>query len=225
MTSAIREPIGPPNLGERLGAALYDLLNARLDERLFGERRRRLLVQADGRVLDVGGGTGANLAYYSMGQVTELVLLDVGRGMLARAGCKAGALGLPVELRLASAEQLPFDDQRFDTVVFTLSLCTIPDPVRALREARRVLSPTGRLLVLEHVRAREPGLARLQDRFTPVQRFVASGCHPNRETRRNIEAAGFIFESVEEWLEPRVPYPWIRPFLQAVARKEGSRVT
>lgn len=222
MTAVIRERGSRPNLRERVSAAVYDLLNSRLDERLFGERRRRLLEAAHGRVLEVGAGTGANLGHYPTDQVNELVLLDVGRGMLARARGKAEALGLRVDLRQASAEQLPFDDESFDTVVFTLSLCTIPDPIRALWEARRVLKPAGRLLVLEHVRAHDPGLARLQDRFTPVQRFIALGCHPNRDTRRNIEAAGFVFESVDEWLEVRVPYPWVRPCLQAVARKEES---
>ncbi|HSR26229.1 MAG TPA: methyltransferase domain-containing protein [Candidatus Eisenbacteria bacterium] len=221
MTGTIREQIGQPRLGERVGAALYDLLNARLDQRLFGDRRRRLLAVARGRVLDVGAGTGANLPHYRKDQVTGLVLLDVGRGMLARAGARADGLGVPVELRLASAERLPFADASFDTVVFTLSLCSIPDPIRALREAGRALKPGGKLLVLEHVRAQDPGLARWQDRLTPLQKALGSGCHPNRDTRRSIEAAGFVLESVEEWLETRVPVPWTRPWLQAVASREG----
>lgn len=222
MTTTIHVNPGRPHLGERVSAAIYDLLNSRLDDRLFGARRRRLLEAAHGRVLDVGAGTGANLGRYPMDRVNELVLLDVGRGMLARAGAKAEALGVPVELREASAERLPFEDASFDTVVFALSLCTIPDPDQALREARRVMKPGARLLVLEHVRAQELGLARLQDRFTPIQKLIATGCHPNRDTRRSIESAGFVFESVEEWLEPRIPIPWVRPHLQAVARKEES---
>jgi ubiquinone/menaquinone biosynthesis C-methylase UbiE len=220
MTTTVREHFGRPRLGERVTAAAYDLLNSRLDQRLFGERRRRLLEAAHGRVLDVGAGTGANLGQYPMDRVSELVLLDVSRGMLARAAARAGRVGLAVELREASAEQLPFEDAGFDTVVFTLSLCTIPDPARALREAARVLRPDGKLLVLEHVRAREPGLARLQDRVTPVQKVIAAGCHPNRDTRHSIEAAGFVFDFVDEWLELRVPVPWVRPHLQAVAHRE-----
>ena len=216
--TTIHEQVGRPSLRERVGAAVFDRIFSSLEQRFAGERRRRLLEAARGRVLDVGAGTGANLPHYPLNRVSELVLLDVGRGMLARAGRRAETLGRPVELREASAERLPFADASFDTVVFTWSLCTIPDPARALSEARRVLRPDGSLLVMEHVRAREPGLARWQDRVTPVWRVVGAGCHPNRDTRRNIEAAGFVFESADEGRETRMPIPLLQPHLQAVAR-------
>ena len=219
MTTTIRETVGPPRLRERVTAAIFDRLNAGMERRYAGERRRKLLQAARGRVLDVGAGTGANLPHYPMDRVSELVLLDVGRGMLARARRRAEALGLPVEFREASAEHLPFEDGRFDTVVFTWSLCSIPDPMQALREARRVLKPDGKLLVLEHVRSREPGLARWQDRCTPLSSAVGGGCHLNRDTRQNIEAAGFAFEAVEEEPETRISIPLFRPHLQAAARR------
>ena len=133
--------------------------------------------------------------------------------MLAQARRRAEATSVPVELREANAERLPFGDESFDTVVFNLSLCTIPDPRRALGEARRVLKPDGRLLVLEHVKAREPGLARWQERINPIWKITGSGCHLNRDTKRSIEAAGFVFEAVEEGLEMRIPIPVVRPQL------------
>lgn len=210
---------GQPSLWERIAAAMFDRMTCSMERRLLAAWRRRLLASARGRVLDVGAGTGANLPHYSRDRVERLVLLDVGRGMLARAGRRAVEEGWQVELREASAEQLPFPDATFDTVVFTYSLCTIPDPAAALREAHRVLSPGGTLLALEHVRAQDPGLAIWQDRLAPVWRVVAPGCHPNRDTRRSIEAAGFCLEEVEERLEPEMSPALIRPQLLAVARR------
>lgn len=114
--------------------------------------RRRLLAAVRGRVLDVGAGTGANLPRYPR-DAAEVVLLDPSPGMLERARRRATEIGALTQNREGRAEALPFADESFDTVVFTLSLCTIPDPDAALRQARRVLRPDGRLLVLEHVRA------------------------------------------------------------------------
>lgn len=201
-----------------IGAAVYDWINRGLEEQVHGPRRQRLLTSARGRILDVGAGTGANLRHYRTDQVERLVLLDVGSGMLERAGRKAAELGMGVELRTASAERLPFEDGSFDTVVFTLCLCTIPDPDRALSEARRVLAEDGQLLALEHVRAAEPGLARWQDRVNPFWRVVAGGCNLNRPTRRAIEGAGFELVSAEDVLEARIPIAVIRPWLVAVAK-------
>ncbi|HLH68357.1 MAG TPA: methyltransferase domain-containing protein [Candidatus Dormibacteraeota bacterium] len=201
----------------RLVAAAYDLGTRGMERELFGERRRRLLGAAAGEVLDVGGGTGANLPHLPRGRVTRLVLLDPSPGMLARARGKARELGVEAQLVRGRAEWLPFPAQRFDAVVFTLSLCTIGDPAAALEEARRVLRPGGRLLVLEHVRAASPGLARWQDRLTPLWRPIGGGCHLNRDTRATIEAAGFRFEAVEELMEERIPIPVMRPQLIGVA--------
>lgn len=211
-----------PSTLQRVSAAIYDRINGGMEKKVFGERRHRLLEAAQGSVLDVGAGTGANLPYYRMEEISRLVLLDVGPGMLYRARRKAAEVGIEVEFQEASAEQLPFDDDSFDTVVFTLSLCTIPDPVRALHEARRVLKPGGTLLVLEHVKANDPSLAKWQDRVNPVWKVISSGCHLNRDTRRNVEVAGFVFESVEVGLEARIPFPLVRPQLLAAARKPAD---
>lgn len=200
-------------------AAAYDLATAGIEQRVFGAHRRHLLAAARGRVLEVGAGTGASLPQYPRDRVAALGLLDPSPGMLRRARRRASALGWQVTTLRGRAEHLPFGDACLDTVVFTLSLCTIGDPTTALREARRVLRPDGRLLVFEHVRASDPGLAAWQDRLTPIWRTMGGGCHPNRDTRASIEAAGFAFESVEEFRERRVPVPIVQPQLIGTARR------
>ena len=201
----------------RLYAAGYDVFDSKAEREFLGERRRELLVQAGGRVLEIGVGTGANLAHYPREAGLELVAIDPDPGMLARAKRRAAQLGMAVELHQTGAYPLAFPDASFDTVVCTLCLCTIPDPAEALGEVRRVLRPGGRLLFLEHVRAKEPDLVRWQDRLAPPWKIVGRGCHPNRDTRAAIEASAFSFERIEEDLEARMPVPIVRPLIQGVA--------
>lgn len=208
---------GGASLAQRLGAAMYDSMAAGMEADVFSRLRHQLLDGAHGRVLDVGAGTGANLPHYRLDRIRKLVLLDVDSGMLARARRKAAKLGIDVEIRVGSAEHLPFEDGVFDSVVFTLSLCTIPDPRQALQEARRVLAPGGKLLVLEHVRAQDAASARWQRRLNPFWMLIASGCHLDRDTLGNIEAAGFVVESADMALEKALPFP-LRPRLLAMAR-------
>jgi ubiquinone/menaquinone biosynthesis C-methylase UbiE len=217
MMTSDAHPAGGPGLLSRALAALYDRATSGMERRILGAHRRRLLAAARGRVLDVGAGTGANLPHYPWDQIERLILLDPSPGMLERARRRATELGVAIKIVERRAEDLPFADESFDTVVCTLALCTIPDPAAALREARRVLRPTGRLLVLEHVRARAPGLARWQDRLTPLWQAVNGGCHLNRDTRATIEAAGFAFESAAEFREERIPLPIVQPHLLGVA--------
>ena len=212
-----------PSLSRRFGAAMYDSMAGGMEKNVFADLRRRLVEGAHGRVLDVGAGTGANLPHYRPDQISELVLFDLDSGMLDRARQKAAALAMKVAFRVGSAEDLPFEDGAFESVVFTLSLCTIPDPARALHEAKRVLAADGRLLVLEHVRAQDAGMARWQGRLNPVWRLIASGCHLDRDTLALIEAAGFVVESADVALEKALPFP-LRPRLLAVARHDSSRL-
>ncbi len=188
----------------------------------FEEDRRALFGSASGRVLELGVGTGVSLEHYP-GSVTELVAIDPEHGMLRRSRDRVRALerrpgGLPFRVRLqrADAEALPYDDDSFDTVVAALTLCTIPDPDRAAAEMRRVLRPTGRLLVLEHVRAHREGmLAWWQDRLDPLWTRVAGGCHINRDTGATLERAGFDTRSLERYHDQSF-FPPASPRLRGV---------
>jgi ubiquinone/menaquinone biosynthesis C-methylase UbiE len=157
---------------------------------LFVPFRRRIGEAAAGRVLELGIGTGLNLEFYSA-SVTGITGVDPSAALLARAQARAAALGRPVALQQAPAEALPFDAGAFDTVVTTWSLCTIGDPLAALREARRVLAPGGTLLFAEHGLSPDAGVARWQNRITPVWKRIAGGCHANRPIGTLIEQAGF----------------------------------
>jgi ubiquinone/menaquinone biosynthesis C-methylase UbiE len=116
----------------------------------------------------------------------------------------------------AGAEDLPFEDASFDTAVFTLVLCSVPDPRASLEEVSRVLKPGGRMLFLEHVRAEDPKLARWQDRLEKPWRFVGDGCHCNRDTVSTIEASPLRLEQVEHGTLPKAP-PITRPLARGSA--------
>jgi ubiquinone/menaquinone biosynthesis C-methylase UbiE len=191
-------------------SALYDRSLQATEEAGLRETRRRALAGASGRTLDVGAGTGANLGLYPEA-VTELVLAEPDSHMLRRLREKAGTSGPGANIVQAPAEKLPFPDSSFDTAVFTLVLCTVPDPAAALAEAARVLRPGGRVLFVEHVRSGEPGLARWQDRLEKPWRFFGDGCHCNRDTVAAIAGcAPLTVETVEDARLPKAP-PIIRP--------------
>ena len=168
----------------------------------MGGRRRRLLAGARGAVLEIGGGTGANLAHYR--DVDRVTIAEPDPFMRSRIGPKLEDARVPVEVSAAGAEALPFPDGSFDTVVSTLVLCTVPDQAAALDEVRRVLRPGGRLLFIEHVRA-AGSQARWQDRLEPLWRRLFGGCHPNRDTVAAIEGAGFEIETFESFYPPDPP--------------------
>lgn len=180
--------------GHPLVAALYDPLMRLQDAFGFRSQRIRTAGAATGRVLEPGLGTGLNLPYYEAAD--EVVGVEPDPHMLGRARARAAAAPCPVRLVEAGAESLPFADGEFDTVVFALSLCTIPDERAALAEARRVLAPAGRLIFLEHVRAERSWAAALQDRVAPVWRHATGGCNLNRDT---VAAISEEFEIETLW--------------------------
>lgn len=153
-----------------------------------------------GRVLEIGVGTGRNLPFYPDG-VTHLAGIDPDEVMLDRAGMRARVAPFPVDLIPACAEELPFGDASFDAVAATLAFCTIPDPPRALREARRVLKRGGEFRLLEHVRVERKPVAWLQEKATPFWKRLAGGCHLDRDTLAAVREAGFEVERVERHLD------------------------
>ena len=154
------------------------------------EQRLRLVPLARGRVLEVGIGTGLNLPHYDPGRVGSIVGLDPALEMHPLAARRARRAGLPVELVGVSAERIPFPDASFDTVLLTYTLCSIPDPLAALGEMRRVLKPGGRLIYCEHGLAPDAGVRRWQRRLTPLWSKVAGGCHLDRDVPALLERAG-----------------------------------
>jgi ubiquinone/menaquinone biosynthesis C-methylase UbiE len=165
---------------------LYDAICAFAEWTGLGPWRRWLTTGARGRTLDLGCGTGRNLPLFPAG--TRVVGLDPAGDVLFRARRRAPR----IPLVQGSAEALPFRAGVFDTVVCGLVFCSVPDPRRGLGEVRRVLGPSGTLRMLEHVRSTTPWKARWQDRLQPWWTRITGGCHPNRETERLVETAGFI---------------------------------
>jgi ubiquinone/menaquinone biosynthesis C-methylase UbiE len=162
-------------------------------------------------VLEIGAGTGVNLPYYGE-SVGSLVLTDPEQPMLKRLQRAAAEHAPDAQVLEAPAEQLPFEDDSFDTVVSTLVLCGVGDQPQALREARRVLRPGAFLLFIEHVRSDDdPGLARFQDRMNRINRFVV-GCECNRKTLSAIEAEQFEVSHVEHAETPKAP-KFVRPLI------------
>ena len=203
-------------------AAIYDRALKGAERAGLAEMRHSLLADAQGRTLELGAGTGLNLVHYPAA-VSELVLVEPDPHMAKRLRGRITAAppSVPVEVIAAPAEDLPFDDGSFDTVVSTLVLCTVEDPDRAVAEARRVLAPGGLFLFLEHVRSPRPGLARLQDLLERPWGWVAGGCHPNRSTEQAIAGGGFWVERLER---DRLPggMPVVRPAVRGLARRPGS---
>lgn len=200
----------------RLYAAGYDVFSRRIDAKGGAEHRQRLVAGAEGEVLEVGAGTGRNLAAY--GVATRVVAMEPDPGMRRRAEDAARRAQVPVEVVEGDALSLPFPDGSFDTVVTSLVLCTIPDPARALAEAHRVLRPGGRLRFYEHVRSSDDDLARRQDRWCRAWRWFGRGCHPNRETVPLVEASGFTVEELDEFPLTAAP-SIVRPHVLGVAQR------
>jgi ubiquinone/menaquinone biosynthesis C-methylase UbiE len=195
-------------------AALYDRCFKAVEDAGLREMRRELLGRASGRTIDIGSGTGANLELYPAG--VELTMAEPDEHMARQLQRKLADSGRDVEFVQAGAESLPFEDSSFDTAVFTLVLCTVPNPPAALAEVARILKPDGKMLFLEHVRAEDPGLARWQDRLEKPWRFVGDGCHCNRDTVAAIEASSLQPKDVERGRLPKAP-PITRPLVRGSA--------
>ncbi len=192
-------------------ALTYDRLLALPERYLLGRIRQAVVGPASGQVLEIGAGTGANLHYYNR-SVRQITLTEPDPYMLWQAAEKAKGLA---HLRLVQcpAENLPFADGAFDTVVVTLALCTVADQAAAFAEMQRVLKPGGTVRFLEHVRSTSVWAARLQDRLTPLWCRCAAGCHLNRPTAETMQTMGFEIVELQ-----RKPLPLL-PLIFGIARR------
>lgn len=169
---------------------LPPVLDLVMRQRQLAKYRREVVAAASGRVLEVGVGSGLNFPLYGK-QVEVIFGIDPSPRLLAIARRRAAAAGTRADLLLGSAAAIPLADSTVDTVVLTWTLCSIPEPLTALREMRRVLKPDGRLLFVEHGLSPEPGVVRWQHRLTPMWRHIAGGCHLDRKMDDLIRSAGF----------------------------------
>jgi ubiquinone/menaquinone biosynthesis C-methylase UbiE len=200
----------------RLMARVYDRLLRSSEQAGLAELRRETLRDARGDVLEVGAGTGLNLAAYPREGITRLVLTEPNPAMGRHIEAKRGDAPIPPELVAAPGEKLPFEDASFDTVVGTLVLCEPRDPGAVVAEIARVLKPGGRYLFLEHVRSDDPRLARSQDRWAGTWRTVSGGCNCNRSTLTTIEDGGLDVERKRLGTFPKAP-KITRPLLSGSA--------
>ncbi|MDQ1374281.1 MAG: hypothetical protein QOJ09_1619 [Actinomycetota bacterium] len=199
-----------------LFAAVYDRVTAPAERAGLADRRRRLLADATGRVLEIGGGTGANLAHYPAG-LEQVVVLEPDAAMRERLLRRVPGADLHLEVHDAGIEDAVFPDASFDTVVTTLSLCTVPDLDVALTEVRRLLKPDGRLLFLEHVRA--SGLQGVAQRVSgPVWTRLAAGCHPDRDILGAMRTSGLAVTDCDRFRVRLAVNPLINWAVQGVAR-------
>jgi ubiquinone/menaquinone biosynthesis C-methylase UbiE len=172
------------------------LIHCGMRSKVATAERRRVIPLASGTVLEVGVGSGLNLPFYGP-KVQRLHALDPSRELWKMARKRVREVSFPVDFLAASAERIPLEDVSVDTVVSTWTLCTIPDPLQALSEMRRVLKPEGQLIFVEHGRAPDPGVEAWQHRLTPVWKRVAGGCHLNRPIDALISDAGFDITRIE----------------------------
>jgi ubiquinone/menaquinone biosynthesis C-methylase UbiE len=196
------------SLRTKFFALTYDRQMAKTEQAGLHAFRERLLAGLTGDVLEIGGGTGANLPCYGPA-VTSLTLTEPQPPMLRRLERAVGEHHPSATVLRAPAEDLPFDDHTFDVAVSTLVLCGVDDQPRALRELRRVLRPGGQLVFIEHVRADDPATARLQDRMNWLNRLVVC-CDCNRPTLDSMKTAGFTVTQLGHTVLPKAP-KFVRP--------------
>jgi ubiquinone/menaquinone biosynthesis C-methylase UbiE len=175
----------------RLFSLLYDHVMRRTERSTLGGWRAELLGDLEGEVLEIGAGTGANVAFYPRG-LRRLVLTEPDRFMVPKLEATLAKVGRgDAEVVAAASEALPFPEASFDVVVSTLVLCSVPDLPRTLREIRRVLRPGGTFVYLEHVESERASARRWQHRLEPVWKHLAGGCHLTRRTSEALQEAGF----------------------------------
>ena len=202
------------SLSQRIFAASYDLLNSRVEGHVI-PYRRQTAGQARGDVLEIGGGTGANLPFYPAN--VDLTVVEPNPHMAKRLRRRSARLGRQVRIVPDVGEKLPFLDASFDSVVTTLVLCMVEDLHQVVREARRVLRPGGAFFFYEHVVSRDPRMHKWQDRLNPIWRYFTTGCNLNRDIAAAIESASFSHVQLTDF-NLSVGLPITIPNIVGVAR-------
>ncbi|MDZ7669941.1 MAG: class I SAM-dependent methyltransferase [Gammaproteobacteria bacterium] len=180
---------------------LPKLIDAACSQKPMQALRGRYVPRASGAVLEIGIGSGLNLPFYGSA-VSSITGLDPAAELTSKARERAADLQRPVHVLGVSGEEIPADDQRFDTLVCTWTLCSIPNVYAALREMHRVLKPGGRLYFIEHGRAPDPGVVKWQHRLEPLWKKIGGGCHLTRQADTLIQDAGFRIEELDSGYEP-----------------------
>jgi ubiquinone/menaquinone biosynthesis C-methylase UbiE len=180
------------------------LLDFAMGSRVFDKPRRRTLSRASGRILEIGFGTGRNLPHYPA-DVRRIEAIDPDTDLDRFSLPRIAASSVAVDFHHLNAEHLPFEGDSFDTVVCTLTLCSIPDVVHALGEVRRVLKPGGQFLFLEHGLSPDAKVARWQHRLNPLQNRVGGGCHLTRNTLHLVTGSGLQLHAAEHYYLRGVP--------------------
>jgi SAM-dependent methyltransferase len=214
------EPSAGARAWARASAAVYDPFLWAGERAGLREHRKQLLERSAGQTIEIGAGTGLNLAHYP-DDLDELALVEPDAAMRGRLAGRLARSGRRARLVDAPAERLPFPDGSIDTVVSTFVLCTVDAPDLALLEIARVLKPDGQLLFIEHVRSDSPRLARWQDRLATPWRHFARGCRCNRATKELMVALGFELEDLDEPSWRAMP-AIVRPLIIGRARKTAA---
>ena len=209
-----------PVTGSRFSALIYEPFLWLGERRGMADRRARMLSEARGRVLEIGAGTGLNLAHYP-GGLERLVLAEPEEHMAERLERRRRDLGVAAEVVHAPAESLPSEEGGFDTVVSTMVLCTVSDPDSAIAEIRRVLAPGGSLIFIEHVRSEDPRLARWQERLRGPWEAFADGCVCDRPTVDHLREGGFDVSIGERGTWKGMP-PIVHPLVAGRAQLGGT---
>ncbi len=180
------------------------LMDWAMGTKRFQEQRKQALTPLYGTVLEIGFGTGLNLPHYPK-KVTWVTAVEPEQALPNKVTRRSVTASMPVEIIRVTAETLPFEEGRFDCVLSTWTLCTIPDVLAALKEVRRVSKPDGIFVFLEHGRSDDPRIAKWQNLFNPVQRLLACGCNLNRPIDTLIEEAGFRISHLERFRMEGIP--------------------
>lgn len=176
---------------------IYDIAMSPLEKRSFRKIRKEIIGRATGRVLEIGSGTGVNFPFYQ--NVEHVDAIELNSMMIEKSKNRQRFATVPIKMHSQSAEKLDFIDKTFDSVVATLVFCTIPDPVNALKEIKRVCKPDGKILFFEHVKMKHPFLVRMQNTLTPFWKWICDGCHLNRDTLQLITEAELKVKRVQSY--------------------------